>query len=310
MVPPIVGFGLPGTFVLREADDAMRIRAFAQDHRARQAVVAGGGLLGLEAAYALHKLGLHAAVLERSDRLLKRQLDARAGQYLRDYLEHLGLDIVVNAETASVHAVADGASDERVREVVLKDGRRLPCDVFLVAAGITPNITMAREAGLDCKRGVLVDETMRTSDPLIFAAGDVAEYSRQIYGLWPTAVEQAEVAATNALGATSLYGGTVPVTILKVVGVDVTSVGRFEAERPDDLVIALEDPAEGRYRKLVIAEGKIVGAILLGYPQDASAVTAAIKQGRDVRALLPELRAGNWAILAAPGQPAMSTHVS
>lgn len=309
MVPPINGFGRPGTFVLREADDAMRIRAFAQDNRARHAVVAGGGLLGLEAAYALHKLGLHAAVLERSDRLLKRQLDARASQYLREYLENLGLEIIINAETAEV-LPENGSTEERVREVVLKDGRRMPCDVFLVAAGITPNIALAQDAGLTCKRGVLVDEAMRTSDPLIFAAGDLAEHAGQIYGLWPTAVEQAEVASTNAIGATRSYNGTVPVTILKVVGVDVTSVGQFEAADPDDLVIALEDPAEGRYRKLVIADGKIVGAILLGYPQDASPVTAAIKQGRDVRAVVPELQGGNWAILAAPGQPVMSTHVS
>jgi NAD(P)H-nitrite reductase large subunit len=287
----------------------MRIRAFAQDNRARQAVVAGGGLLGLEAAYALHKLGLHAAVLERSDRLLKRQLDARASQYLREYLEHLGLEIIVEAETAEVRP-ENGSTVERVREVVLKDGRRLLCDIFLVAAGITPNVALAQEAGLACKRGVLVDEAMRSSDPLIYAAGDLAEHAGQIYGLWPTAVEQAEVAATNAIGATGHYSGTVPVTILKVVGVDVTSVGQFEAAHPDDLVIALEDPAESRYRKLVIADGKIVGAILLGYPQDASPVTAAIKQGRDVRALLPELQGGNWAILAALGQPVMSPHVS
>ena len=310
-VSQIEGFSLQGSFVLREADDAMQIRAYAQLHGSRTAVVAGGGLLGLEAAYALHKLGLHVAVLERSDRLLTRQLDRQGSQMLRTYLEGLGLEIVINAETAALHGdvelqqLMQDKPDLRkffyntghVAEVLLKDGRALPCDLYLICAGIRSNMELAQEAGLTINLGVVVDDGMWTSDPAIFAVGDVAEHRGEVQGLWPIAVSQAEVAAINALGGERVYQGSVPVTMLKVVGVDLTSIGRFEPSSPDEIVIALEDRVEQRYRKLVIAEGKIVGTILLGYPVDVPAVTAVIKEQRDVTRHIPALQAGNWDVL-------------
>jgi nitrite reductase (NADH) large subunit len=291
-VPRIDGFGGRGTFVVRSAEDALSIRAFAQREWCREAIVAGGGLLGLEAGYALHRLGLHATVLERSDRLLRRQLDARASELLRSYIEGLGMTVVMGAETAAA------LGDERLSEVLLRDQRALPADLLLVCAGITPNVELAADAGLPVNRGVLVDDRMGTQDLLIFAAGDVAEHAGQVYGLWPTAVEQAEVAAVSALGETKDYRGSVPVTILKVVGVELTSIGRFEPESSAEEVIVLEDPEAQRYRKLVIANGRIVGAILLGYSQEASPVVTAVKRGYDVSPLLGELRAGRWDSLA------------
>lgn len=138
---------------------------------------------------------------------------------------------------------------------------------------------------------------MRTSDPAILAIGDVAEHHGEVHGLWPVAVSKAEVAAINAVGGERVYGGSVPVTMLKVVGVELTPIGRFEPSSPDEIVIALEDHDEQRYRKLVIAEGRIVGAILLGYPHDVPAVTAAIKEQRDVTRHIPALQAGAWSVL-------------
>jgi NADPH-dependent 2,4-dienoyl-CoA reductase/sulfur reductase-like enzyme/ferredoxin len=289
-VPEIEGFGAPGTFVLRTADDALGMRAFAQRHGARRAVVAGGGLLGLEAAYALHKFGLRTTVLERGDRLLARQLDARAAQLLRDYLQGLGLEILTNAETQALSA------NGRVNRAVLADDRSLPADLFLVAAGIAPNVRLAKDAGLAVNRGVLVDDRMRTQDHSILAAGDVAEHEGRVHGLWPVAVEQAEVAADNAVGGDKLYTGSIPFTILKVVGIDLTSVGRFQ-ERPGDEVVALEEPG-GRYRKLVIEDGRIVGAILLGYSSEVAAVRTAISRGFPVAGVMDALRAGRWDVLA------------
>jgi nitrite reductase (NADH) large subunit len=291
-VPPIDGFGGRGTFVVRSAEDALSIRAFAQREWCREALIAGGGLLGLEAGYALHKLGLHASILERSDRLLRRQLDARASEYLRRYLEGLGMTIVTRAETAAA------LGDERLSEVLLRDGRALPADLLLVCAGITPNVELAREAGLEVGRGVTVDDAMRTSDPRIFAAGDVAEHRGRVHGLWPAAVEQAEVAARSALGEANGYRGTVPVTILKVVGIELTSIGRFEAADPTEEEIVIEDEAAGTYRKLVIDDGRIGGAILLGSAAEASPVVTAVKRGYDVSGQLGELRAGRWGRLA------------
>jgi NADPH-dependent 2,4-dienoyl-CoA reductase/sulfur reductase-like enzyme/ferredoxin len=292
MVPRIDGFGGRGTFVVRSAEDALSIRAFAQREWCREALIAGGGLLGLEAGYALHKLGLHASILERSDRLLRRQLDDRASEYLRRYLEGLGISIVTRAETAAA------LGDERLSEVLLRDGRALPADLLLVCAGITPNVELAREAGLSVERGVLVDDAMRTDDARIFAAGDVAEHRGQVHGLWPAAVEQAEVAARVALGEDAAYRGTVPVTILKVVGIELTSMGRF-VEEPGDEAIVLEDEAASHYRKLVIVDGRIAGAILLGSAGDASPVVTAVKRGYDVSGLMGDLRAGRWDALAS-----------
>jgi NAD(P)H-nitrite reductase large subunit len=233
-------------------------------------------------------------VLERGDRLLRRQLDARSSQLLREYLEGLELEILLLAEAAAV------AGDDRLRAITLNDGRTVDADILVVAAGIDPNVELARDARLDVGRGVLVDDRMRTSDRFVFAAGDVAEYGGQVSGLWPAAVEQAEIAADNAVGAgtgpTKRYVGSIPVTVLKVVGIELTSVGRFE-ETPGDEVIVLEE-AGSKYRKLVVRDGRVEGAILLGYSAEVSPVTTAVRRGFDVTALLPRLRTGDWMSLA------------
>ena len=232
-------------------------------------MVAGGGLLGLEAAYAIHKLGLRTTVLERSPWLLRRQLDERAGELLRGYLANLGIEVLLEAETA---ALEDGSA-------VLADGRRLRADVFLVAAGIAPSVELARRAGLEVARGVLVDDELRTSDRRIFAAGDLAEWRGSIHGLWPVAVDQAEVAAENAVGGSRAYSGTLPITMLKVVGVELLSIGAIDG--PRELVEA--DPESLRYRKLVLDDdGRAIGGILLGHPEHVQAVTAAVRESRQM----------------------------
>jgi nitrite reductase (NADH) large subunit len=295
-VPPIDGFGAPGTFVLREAEDAMAIRSYVQERHARHALVAGGGLLGLEAAYALHQFGLKATVAEIGDRLLRRQIDERGSFFLHKYLEALGLELVLMAAVASVQA------DRRVLGVALEDGRELSCDLLLVSAGIAPNFELAVEAGLAVGRGIVVDDHLRSSDPAVYAVGDAAEHGGAVWGLWPTAVEQGRVAGINAVGGDERYGGTLPVTMLKVTGVHLTSIGRFHAESADDTEIALEDPVEARYRKLVIGpDGKIAGAILLGYALEAPGLIAAVREGRDVTDELDHLRDGDWSAFVAEG---------
>lgn len=291
-IPPIKGYGLPGCFVLRDAEDAMGVRAYAQEHRGRRAVISGGGLLGLEAGYALHKLGLEVSILERSGWLLRRQLDERGSHFLRQYLEGLGMDIVTQAELDGVHG------ERRVEEAILKDGRTLPCDLILVTAGITPNVALAKELGLEIDRGIVVDDHMRTALPDVYAVGDAAQFNGKVHGLWPVAVEQAKIAAINAAGGDEIYREIIPVTALKVVGVDLTSIGRFEAVGDEEIVIALEDTASHLYRKLVISNGKAVGAILLGYPTLAPSVTGVIKQAVDLSDHLDALRAGDWQVLA------------
>jgi NAD(P)H-nitrite reductase large subunit len=291
-VPSIPGFGAAGTFVLREAEDAMYIRSYAQDTNARTAVVAGGGPLGLEAAYALSKLGLRVTVLERGRWPMQRQVDERGSAFLRDYLAGLGVQIFVESEVARL-----GVQDGLVKEAVLRDARALPCDVFLVCTGIRPNVALAKEAGLTVNRGVIVDNRMRTSAPDVYAVGDVAEFEGEVYGLWPACVEQGAIAAANAVGGDAKeYAGTIPSTILKVIGADLASIGRIAATAADQ-VIVFEDPETRRYAKLVIAGGKIAGAILLGFPKEAPLVAEALKGGRDVSRDLGALRVGDWSAL-------------
>ncbi|HEY9102192.1 FAD-dependent oxidoreductase [Chitinimonas sp.] len=286
-VPPLPGWGGPGCYVLRSADDAMDLRAYVQKAGSRHAVVAGGGLLGLEAAYALHKLGLKVAVVERNAWLLHRQLDERGGAILQRYLQSLGLNILTST---LVDQLVQGEAGQQLQ---LQGAAPLAADVLVMAAGIAPNVALAQAAGLTVKRGVLVDAAMRTSDPHIYAAGDVAEYEGRTLGLWPVAVEQAEVAACNALGEVREYREPVLSTMLKVVGADVYSMGRYEAGEGDE-DWAEEDAAEHRYRKLVWHEGKLAGAILIGWPELAEPVGKAVKSGRDVSAQLSAIRAGNW----------------
>jgi len=290
-VPQVEGFGAAGCFVLREAEDAMHIRTFAQERHARTAVVAGGGLLGIEAAYALHKLGLRVSVLERGRWPLRRQVDERGGVLLRDYLTGLGLDVLAETELARL-VVRDGA----VSASVLKDGRELPCDMLLLCAGIRPNTALAEAAGLKVNRGIVVDEQMRTSSPDVFCVGDAAEFRGEVYGLWPASVEQGTVAAANAVGEQRRYGGTVPSTMLKVVGADLASVGRIEPQEGDEVLVR-EDTEARRYAKLIVTEGRIAGAIMIGYPVEAALVTRAVKSGQDVGAQLEDLRRGDWRAL-------------
>lgn len=291
-VPEIEGLDRPGSFALREAGDAMRIRAYAQQHRARRAVVAGGGLLGLEAAYSLRQLGLQVTVLERGTRLLSRQIDPRCSELVADHFTRAGITVARTAETARV------LGSPEVSGVALKDGRTLPCEVFLVATGISPNVELARDAGVPVGKGVLVDDRMQTGVRGVFAAGDVAEHGGKVLGLWPVATEQAEAAAVNALGGNQIVPAETPATILKGVDLELFSIGRVEPE-PGDEVVATDRPAVPSYRRLVVSRGRAVGATVLGHhPADLAAAQKAVRERAAVGPFsLAVLRSGNWSVL-------------
>jgi len=297
LVPPVAGLGLAGVFSLRMADDAVAIRSFVQEHGCAHVVVIGGGLLGLETAYALHKIGRAVTVLERGPHVMARQLDPRGAAVLQRYLAGLGIEVLSDA--ALERASPDGRG--RVVSVDLADGRVLACDLLCVCIGIKPNVRLAVEAELDCTpRGVSVDAFMRTSDPHILAIGDVVDFPGQVGGLWPVAVEQAKLAAQNAVlvpAAQKPFVPIVPVTMLKVSGIDVLSLGLVAAEREDDVELVVEEADPRRYRKLVVRDGKLAGAIVIGHPDLHPTVTAAIKRGRALGEDAARLRSGDWSVL-------------
>ena len=216
-IPQIGGLNRPGSHVLREAADAIQIRAYAQQHGCRHAVVAGGGLLGLEAAYSLHLLGLRVTVLERGERLLSRYIDSTCSEMVAGHFAKAGIEILRRAETS--HVIGAPA----VTGVVLKDHRTVGCAV--PRRNRYPPHVAARSAGVPVRLGVLVDDRMRTGVPWVFAAGDVAEHRGQVLGLWPIATEQAQAAAVNALGGNLVLTFETPATILKGVGLELFRLG-------------------------------------------------------------------------------------
>ena len=267
VVVPDDGFDRPGCFRVRSSEHAVRIRSFMQRYDCETAFVAGGGLLGLEAAYSLHRLGLKVTIGERSGRLLRRQLDPRGSEILRAFFEHTGLTVLTSVEVARVEG------DSRARRVVTTDGRSIPTEIFIAAAGIQPNTALARVAGLDVGRGVIVDDHMRTSDPNIYAVGDVAEFEGRIWGLWAVAVDQAEVAGKNIAGGNERYRSDVPTTVLKGAGIDLMSFGTIEATEPGDHVQMRADSVNPFvYAKVVRRGENVIGGIFINRPKEAIAV--------------------------------------
>ncbi|MDD5452688.1 MAG: FAD-dependent oxidoreductase [Candidatus Bipolaricaulis sp.] len=256
--PEVPGVHLEGVFTLRSAADAERIRTRAEAVAA--AAVIGGGWLGIEVARALHDLGLAVTLLERGPWLLNRQLDEGAALILTGILADLGIEVRVRAMCAAVLGTTE------VTGILLADGEEVRAGLVVTAAGVRPRIALAAEAGLATGRGVIVDDYLATSDPDVFAAGDVAEWRGHVYGIVPAARDQGEVAARNMVQPRSVqYPGTPPANKLKVAGVDLLCLGNTQPQGGPLREMRHADPAAGRYVKFVLGEdGEIAGAILLG----------------------------------------------
>lgn len=291
-VPPLKGLPKERIFTLRTLDDARRIRDAATS--STRAVVIGGGLLGLETARALtaRHQGLKVTILEYAEHLLMRQLDHEGAAMLRRWLEGLGIEVMTKAETEEVLGTS------AVNGVRLKDGRTVEADMVVVSAGARPNFALAKEAGLKVGRGLAVDGWMRTSDPDVFAVGDVVELGGKTWGIIPPALEQARIAAKTVVGQPSPeYKGTIPSNTLKVAGLDLSSMGtvRSEHETPESGFEEIRSiSSDGKvYRKFVLRDGKLIGAILLGTKKDWPKISKAIAEGRSLE--------GAKASLADPG---------
>jgi nitrite reductase (NADH) large subunit len=263
-VPPCDGTDKEGVFTLRTLEDALAIKTHAEN--ASQAVVVGGGLLGLETARALSEAGPNVHVIEIGDHLLPRQLDVEGAQVLRVLLEDQGIEITTGAIVEAI------LGDERAERIRTKDGRVLDGQLVLFSAGVRCRARLAEEGGLEVNRGAVVDAQMRTSAEDIYAAGDVAEFEGQIGGIIPPAMDQAEVAAANMVEpGSAVYTGTLPATTLEVVGARVTSLGVHNPDAGDvDHIVRYKDEGRGLYRKFVLHDGRLVGAILLNDPQRAA----------------------------------------
>jgi nitrite reductase (NADH) large subunit len=279
--PDIPGMDLPGVLTFRDVDD---VNAIAATKAAGvRVVVIGGGLLGLEAAYGLAKAGARVTLLHLMDRLMERQLDHRAALMLQRAVEARGIAVRLQAQTARI------AGTGKVEGVELRDGTTIAADAVVVAVGIRANAALARTAGLEVGRGIVVDDHLETNAAGVHAIGECAEHRGCCYGLVEPAYEQAQLLARRLAGERASYPGSVLATNLKVSGVNVFSAGDFLGALAEAEEIVLSDPAAGVYKKLVIAHGRLVGAVLFGDTADGLWYLDLIRTGSPVARLRDDL---------------------
>jgi nitrite reductase (NADH) large subunit len=264
-VPPMEGFGAEGTFLFRTIDDCARIAEFAKN--CQRATVIGGGLLGLEAARGLLSHGVDVTVLEAGPQLMMAQLDPEAGDMLLKTIEAMGIHVRCNTRTTKIARLG-----RRITHLEFRDKSTLETDMVVVSTGIRPITEVAMLSGLKVDRAIVCDDQMRTSDPEIFAVGECVEHRGQTYGLVDPIWEQANVLADVITGTKpdSAYYGSKLGTKLKVMGVELASMGATKPANDDDEVVVYREPARGIYKKLIVRGGQIAGAILLGDIESAS----------------------------------------
>jgi len=274
-LPPIEGINQQGVFSLRHIKDARAIQSHAE--KSEEAILIGGGLLGLEAGNALRKMGKKITVVEFFPRLLPRQLDNKGAKRLQKIMENMGFTFRLAAITKTItgnNGQADG--------IVLEGGDTLKGQMIIVSAGVRANLDLPRSGGLACDKGVKVNDRLETSCNGIYAAGDVAEHQGVVSGIWPAAMQQGKVAGANMAGGDAAYHGTTMSNILKVAGIDVGAAGNIDAEgRYESQVVS----SGTTYKKLVIENNRIIGCVMVGDIKNFNTITRYITEQRDIGTL-------------------------
>lgn len=281
---PVPGHTLSGVVSFRDIHDVHAMLEASRSHK--RAVVIGGGLLGLEAANGLLKQGMEVTVVHLLDTLMERQLDPPAAALLRTSLEQRGLKFLMQVQTEAI------LGDTHVHSVRFKDGSEISADLVVMAVGIRPNVELARKIGLHCDRGVMVNDTMQTYDPRIYAVGECVQHRGQSYGLVAPLFEQAKVCANHLAGlGYSRYQGSVTSTKLKVTGIDLFSAGDFLGGDGCETIV-YKDPGQGIYKKLVVKDNRVRGAVLYGDTVDGAWYFQLMRDGTDITALRDSLLFG------------------
>lgn len=255
VVPPLPGADKQGIYTWRTLEDTLAMEKMAT--MCQDIIVVGGGLLGLELARGLRNFCSNITVLEYSPRLMPRQLDEDGARLLQSFVTSQGINIIVGAQIDSLTGI------EHVTGAHLVDGRQFRADSVIVAAGVRPSAALAKDAGIAVDRGIVVDKHMATSSPDVFAAGDVASFGGHSWAIAPIAQAQARIAAANMAGEPLTYAAVVPSTTLKVIGIDVSSVGLVNPENNSCTEVCALDQNAGTYKKIVIQDGTIVGSIVI-----------------------------------------------
>ncbi len=270
VIPLFKGTDKKGVFTLRTVEDSLQILDYLKNHQ--RIVVVGGGLLGLETARALKARGAKVDVVEFFDRLLPRQLDGQGASHLKSQIEKMGIRIHLGLATEQI------LGQDEVKGLRFKGGKEIMTEMAIVAAGVKPSIQIAKDAGLETDQGLIVDDYLQSSRPKIFAAGDAVQHKGKVYGIIPASFNQARIAALNILGQKKTYEGTVYSNTLKVVGIDLSSIGNVNPEEGTSEQYRKEKKEEGLYKKVVVQDGILVGAIWLGTKKGVNEISRAITQ--------------------------------
>jgi nitrite reductase (NADH) large subunit len=279
-VPPVKGSDKKGVFAIRNIQDARAIIAHSKN--IKDIVIIGGGLLGLEAGNAFLKIKMNRSVtvVEFFPRLLPRQLDGKGAERLRASMEVMGFKFRLGAKTEEI----EGA--DRITSVRLEGGERIPSGMVIISAGVRPNIGLPKAMGLECDKGIKVDEYLGTNLPDIYAAGDVAEFKGMAYGIWPAAMEQGKIAGINMAGGNMVYNGTTMANTLKVVGIYLASAGDIDADNKHESRVFIN---ENVYKKIVLDNNHMIGCLMLGDTTDFNKITKAISEKRDISAVKDQI---------------------
>ena len=303
IVPPLPGLNVEGVYAFTRLDDALAILNYTKTQGARHAVVIGGGMIGIKATDALMKRGLQISMVELAPAILARSLDDVGSRIMTDLLTNAGVEVLLENTVTEVQS-----HEGRLTGVVLRGGRQIPCDLLVFGIGVRPNAGLAREAGIKVNQGIVVDDSMRTSDPDIYAAGDVAEAydlvvdMNRIVAIWPNAYRQGATAGAHMVGVERSDPGGIAMNTVEVCGVPAISVGNGNAPAEGHQVLTELDERAHHYRRLVLKDGRLVGVILVGNINRAGVYTGLIRNKTDVSGCERALLSDRVSLLSLPDQ--------
>lgn len=285
-MPPVAGADKKGVFTLRTIKDAVAIKDYLTGGDKR-VLLLGGGVLGLEAGNSLKKAGNHITVVEFFPRLLPRQMDPAGAEILKKQMEKAGFRFYLGSKSREI------AGGEKAEALLLEDGSRIGCDMILISAGVRPDMSLAGRCGLSVGKGLVVNDRMETGVAGIYAAGDLIEHKGLCYGIWPAAEKQGETAGINMAGGNAVYKGTTISNTLKVAGIDLMAAGDIDPEGEKESII-VKDVDNFIYKKIVLHENTVAGAILYGDIKDRKKILSAIENKTDIGILKKELTDWNF----------------
>ncbi len=301
IVPEVKGGNLKGIFTFTTWDDAKKIKAFIDKNKVKKTTVIGGGLIGLKAAEALIELGMKVTIVELADRVLSATFDREASAIIEAALKEVDCRLIARNTVEDIRG-----KKGKVNSILLRDKKGLPADLIIFAIGVTPNMAVVKDSGIKINRGILVNSRMRTNLPRIYAAGDVAEaydfllHAHRPIPIWPNAYKQGSIAGYNMSGADREYRGSFAMNSVELCGVPTISVGITDPKQDGYEIIRESNPARKQYKKIVLKDNRIVGAIFINDIDRAGIITGLIKDEVEVSSFKDHLMREDFGLISLP----------